>query len=227
VRRAALAALVLSLAAPAAAQTRPVPGRLGALARMAYTVLSLPYAYSRRQPAEGFALAPYVHGETGDVGDEQRLQRVEARCHRTGDDAGGCGGRWRLDREDHVGFDAGWTRYRERGASDLDYLTAAARGDALREDDVRLEYRFGISGLAGRLNRPGGLAGLEMESYPLRPWRFDAALAAAFLDGGTLGDFAAGAAYVGGRLESRLGWRLLTGPFPDLSGPELSVTFRF
>ncbi len=223
----AAVALVLLLASPAAAQTRPAPGRLGALLRMAYTVLSLPYAYSRRKPAEGFTLAPYADGETGDVGDENRLWRVEPRCHRTGDDAGGCGLRARVDDETHVGLDAAWTRYRERGAADLDYLTAAARGDALREDDVRLEYRFGLSGVAGRLNRPGGLAGLELESYPLRPLRFDAGLTAAFLDGGTLGDFSAGASYVGGRLESRLGWRLLTGPLPDLSGPEFSLTWRF
>lgn len=226
-KRAAIAALIATLAAPAAAQTRPAPGRFGALARMAYTVLSLPYAYSRRKPPEGFTLSPYNDGETGDVGDEGRLWRVEPRCHRTGDDAGGCGARARVDDETHVGLDAAWTRYRERGAAELDYLTAAVRGDVLREDDVRLEYRFGLSGLAGRLNRPGGLAGMEVESYPLRPLRFDVALAAAFLDGGTLGDFAAGAALVSGRLESRLGWRLLTGPLPDLSGPEFSLTWRF
>ncbi|MDX6770765.1 MAG: hypothetical protein SF051_14615 [Elusimicrobiota bacterium] len=221
-----LAASLLLPAAPAAAQVLPPVKNLGLLMRAVGKLAALPFRRSLRLPEEGFAGALYREEEPGDFGDQQELHRFEAHAQRTGDDAGGWGGRYRYDSERHVGAEGFWTQYRRRGAEDLHYLHAVTRGDLWREEQWRVEHQAGVGALVGRLNRLGPRAGLAFESFPAKPWFLEGAAGGAFASGGVIGDLRAGAGVASGRLQLRLGWRVLAGP-AWLSGPDAALTLRY
>ncbi len=235
-RRVVLLVLLL-LAAPAFAQPRsgpnpggffpfPTPRNIVLFLRAMGKLVSLPYAYSMRQPDEGFARLLYREEPQGDTGDHQELHRVELHALRTGDDAGGMGARYRYDTEDHVGAEGFYTQLRARGAEDLHYAHAVAHGDVAREDQWRVEYQIGAGGLAGRRHRLGPRLAVGIESFPLRPLYFEGAAGGVFASGGTIGDLRAGAGLAGGPWQFRLGWRALLGPVM-LSGPEAALTLRW
>lgn len=231
-----LFALLLSAPAPASAQAPAgynpggffpfMPKQVFPFLRAMGKVVTLPFAYSLRQPEEGFAGAVYREESQGDTGDQQDLHRFELHALRTGDDAGAGGARYRYDTERHIGAEGFYTLFRERGLEDLHYAHAAAHGDIAREDEWRLEYQAGAGGLAGRVNRLGPRAALGVESFPRRPLCFEGAAGAVFASGGVIGDLRAGAGLALGRWQLRLGWRALMGPV-DLSGPDLALTFRW
>jgi len=199
----------------------------GALAQLTALVFALPYAYSMGLGDEGWAPHPYADGAKGDFGDCGIAQRLEVFYHRVGDGIGAWGGLWRLDSVKHVGLEAFWSHYRERGDEDMHYVYGTTHGDLAREENWRADYQLGLAALAGRTTRVGPRLAVEGEGYPGKPFFVDALAGVAFIDNGPLGELRAGAGVVIKRVQIRFGWRALIGPFKTLDGPDAGLTFRF
>lgn len=197
----------------------------GSLLKLTLLAFALPYAYSLNLPEEGFSPGLYAGGR-GDSGDAPRQQRLELSWHRAGMEVSGWGGRWRLDSEKHVGAEVFWSDYIERREEDLHYVGASAAGDLLREEPGRAGFQLGLAALSGRLTRVGPRLALEAELFPRKPFFLDALAAAAFIDGGPLGELRAGAGAAFGRAQVRFGYKALIGPLRHLDGPELALIVR-
>lgn len=245
-RAAALAALLLTSAVPARADKirsfrKQFHGRAtaqgiedvantdrdGSLIKLMGLILAVPYAYSFSLDPQGYAPFPYSEGPRGDQGEKPWLNRLELFYHRVGDGVGGWGGRWRLDSEQHVGLEAAWTHYRERGDEDLHYVVGSAHGDIARDDNWRVDYQLGVAALAGRDTRIGPRLAVETEAFPGKPFLLDALAGVAFIDNGPLGELRAGAGVTIKHVQVRFGYRALIGPFKTLDGPDGGLTLRF
>jgi hypothetical protein len=245
VSRAAAAALCALLAAPASAQrlkgfegqflkgasdagAKVLEKTLEATARLAEASAETGSSAPAQLAGDVLLLPFYPFGVATSMDRRPRGEhRLRAFGQHVDDRVRGWGGDYRYSAANHLHYEASWTAFLEEGALyDLHLVGARVLGDLHAEPALRVEYGLGVAGLAGRRHRGGPEFSLGGELAPRRLVFLDAKAAAVILEGGTLGDFRAGAGLRWRHAELRAGYRALVGPFDTLGGPELGFSLK-
>ncbi len=244
-RRAALAALLLTAALPARAgklkgfsgqfkgsdvltRAYPVNASEDAVAQLVLRAMTAPLHWPLSLPERGFAPHPYWRGEDGDMeGPKDLSHRLEFSGHRVSGEIGSLSAGYRMMSDSHVGFEGAWTGYYEPRASDeLHFVAARVLCDFVRGYRGSWGYGFGVAGLTGRDGRAGFSMSTAAEIFPRKPFVLSARGALTLLPGGALTELRAAGGVQLGRTEWTAGWRTLAGPLRELSGPDVMLALR-